>query len=326
VSKSFRNILLMAAGPALLVLVSIIYFSYNARYVTTDNAYVQQDKVSVSSEVGGLIVEVNARENMYVRAGDLLFRIDPEPYQLAVDAAEAAIATATAKLQELEAALGTTQVDIDSALNDIAYYEKEYERQKALSKTSVTSDADLRAAEHNLTSARSDLATAQADAAEARAAIATGKSSVSNAEVQLAQAKLNLARTEVRAPANGIISQADRLQIGQLMLQALPAVTIVKTDRSWIEANFKETDLTSMKVGQPVEIEVDTYPDLKIGGRVESLGAGTGSEFSILPAQNSNANWVKVTQRVPVRIAIVDTPAKPLIAGLSVHVRVTISQ
>ncbi|WP_206046980.1 HlyD family efflux transporter periplasmic adaptor subunit [Mangrovimicrobium sediminis] len=146
------------------------------------------------------------------------------------------------------------------------------------------------------------------------------------AQVQLQKAQLNLQRTEVRAPASGVVSQAERLQVGQLMVQGLPAVTIVRTGHSWVEANFKETALSRMHPGQPAVIRVDTFPDLELHGKVQSIGAGTGSEFAILPAQNANANWVKVTQRVPVRISIDERPSRELIAGLSVHVRVDTSQ
>ena len=124
------------------------------------------------------------------------------------------------------------------------------------------------------------------------------------AQAQRRKAMLDLSRTEVRAPVSGTISQADRLQLGQMMTVGLPALTIVVSDNSWVEANFKETDLAHMRVGQPAELTFDAYPDCRLTGHVASIGAGTGSEFSVLPAQNANGNWVKVTQRVPVRIAI----------------------
>jgi membrane fusion protein, multidrug efflux system len=124
----------------------------------------------------------------------------------------------------------------------------------------------------------------------------------------------------------GVVSQADRLQIGQMMTQGLPAVSIVVSDRSWVEANFKETDLKNMHVGQPAELSLDAYPDMTLKGHIASIGAGTGSEFSVLPAQNANGNWVKVTQRIPVRIAIDSKTSRPLIAGLSTHVRVDTSK
>lgn len=325
-SGSLRKFALMFGVPALSVLGTLGYYISTAHFVSTDNAYIKQDKVSVSTEVGGRIVAVSVKENRSVEKGDLLFRIDPEPYDLAVADAESNLAMAQARLEELNAALVSTGVKIEKTREDIAYFDREYHRQAELSKTSVTSEANFQAAEHDLAQAKSDLATAQAEVAQSRAAIVTGTSAVNNAQVQLKKARLNLSRTEVRSPESGIVSQADRLQVGQLMVQGLPAVTIVINQVSWVEANFKETDLENMRVGQPAEITVDTYPGMKLSGRVESLGAGTGSEFSILPAQNTSANWVKVTQRVPVRIAIIEKPARPLISGLSVHVRVDTSR
>ena len=169
---------------------------------------------------------------------------------------------------------------------------------------------------------------AEPEVLSARAALATGSAApgvnpaIKAGQAQRDQAMLNLSRTEVRAPVSGIVSQADRLQPGQMMVQGLPGVTIVASNKSWIEANFKETDLAHMRVGQPAEITFDAYPDLKVRGKVSSIGAGTGSEFSVLPAQNANGNWVKVTQRVPVRISITDKPKRAMIAGLSAHVRI----
>ena len=331
-SRSFRHLAIMFAFPVLLIIAALGYYALTANYASTDNAYIRQDKVSISAEVGGRIVAVAVQENQYVKAGDLLFRIDPEPYQLAVDQATAAVATAKARLEELQTDYQTSNVDIESAKEDIAYYTREYKRQLELEKTSVTTQAALQAAEHALSQARSKLESARADAAKSKAALSSGgldsgaNPAVKAAEAELEQAKLNLSRTEVRAPVSGVVSQTDRLQIGQMMMQSLPAVTIVRNDNSWVEANFKETDLEKMRVGQPVTIEVDMYPDMKLSGHVESLGAGTGSEFSLLPAQNANANWVKVTQRVPVRIAIDDKPSHPLIAGLSAYVRVDTSK
>lgn len=327
-SRSIRHLTIMLAGPVLLMVAVIGYYLLHANYVATDNAYVHQNKVSVSAEVGGRVVEVAVRENQHVKAGDLLFRIDPEPFNLAVAEADAAIASAEARLDTLKTVFDTSDVDIEKAKADVAFYTTEYTRQQELMAKRVTTKAALDTAEHNLSEARSKLATAHADAAKAKAALSTGRSRVNMnpavlaAHVQKNKALLNLTRTEVRAPADGIVSQSSRLQIGQLMVQGLAAVSIVKDDVSWVEANFKETDLEDMRVGQPALIEVDSYSGMKLKGHVESIGAGTGSEFSILPAQNATGNWVKVTQRVPVRIAIDDKPSRPLIAGLSAYVRI----
>jgi len=326
--RRLARLALLGSVPLLLIGGATAYYIANDHYVSTDNAYVQQDKVSISAEVGGRIIDVAVHENDVVNAGDLLFRIDPAPYRIAIEQADAAIAAAQVRVSSLQTEYQTTGVDIESAREDVAFYEKEYQRQSALMQAGFTTRARLQAAEHALSDARSRVASAQANATKARAALATGSAApgvnpaIKAGQAQREQALLNLARTEVRAPVSGVVSQADRLQLGQMMVQGLPGVTIVASNRSWIEANFKETDLANMRVGQPAEITFDAYPELKVRGKVSSIGAGTGSEFSVLPAQNANGNWVKVTQRVPVRIAITDKPKRAMIAGLSAHVRI----
>ncbi len=327
VARIFR-MLLMVSIPLLLAVVGGYYWITKDHYASTENAYVQQDIVSVSPEIGGKIIEVSVRENQQVRAGDLLFVIDPAPFQLAVSQADARIASAQVKIQNLQTDYQVSGVDIAVAKKDIAFALASYNRQAALMDRGFTTRARLEVAQHDVDRARARLKTAEASVIAAKSRLSSGSPSsrenpdVANAKLDKDQALLNLNRTRIIAPTAGRISQSSRLQTGQMMVSGLPAVSIVDHENSWVEANFKETDLAKMKVGQTAEIRFDAYPDLKLKGRVESIGSGTNSEFSILPAQNANGNWVKVTQRVPVRIKILSKSPRRLIAGISTIVAV----
>jgi membrane fusion protein (multidrug efflux system) len=328
--RAWLRPLLMFGVPALLLAVVGFFWLTSGGSVSTDNAYVQQDKVAVSSDVAGRIVEVAVRENQVVKAGDLLFRIDDAPYRIALAQADASIANAQVQVQTLQTSYAGTGADIQAARDGIASAQEDYARQNELMKRGFTTRARFDQARHAVEQARASLSRAEADAAEARAKLATGAAvpgqnpQIAAARVQREQAVLNLSRTAVYAPVGGIVSQADRLQVGQQMVTGLPAVTIVSDKPAWIEANFKETDLDRMRVGQPATVSFDAYPGLKLKGRVASIGALTGSETSVLPAQNANGNWVKVTQRVPVRIQLDEKSPRPMIAGLSAAVTVDV--
>lgn len=326
--RNWLRPLLMFGVPLLLVAIAGLWWAASGGTVSTDNAYVAQDKVSVASDVAGRVVEVAVKENQPVKAGDILFRIDPEPYRIALAQADAAIASAQVQVTTLQASYEGTGADIQAARDTMASAQEDYNRQQALMQRGFTTRARFDQAKHAVEQARATYQRAVADAAEARSKLASGSAvpgvnpAIAAARAQREKAMLDLSRATRRAPVDGVISQASRLQVGQMMMSGLPAVTIVRSGGSWIEANFKETDLNKMRVGQPAEVEFDAYPGLKLKGHVASIGAGTGSEFSILPAQNANGNWVKVTQRVPVRIAIDDKSPRRLIAGLSADVTV----
>lgn len=325
-AKKRRKRLRMAAMvsvPFLLLLAGAFYWLSLQGKAWTDNAYVKQDRVSVSAEVHGKIVEVLVAENQLVDAGQLLFRIDPEPYEIDVAQADAAIATAQADVTARAGDAALSGADIAAAREDIEFAEATLRRQQALWERGFTTKAELEVAEHAVAQAQEDLRVAQAEQAEARARLARGAAvpgidpRIAVASARRKAAALDLARTEIRAPMKGRIGQADRLQTGQQVIANVPVLTLLATDTSYVEANFKETDLSDMEVGQPAKITFDAYPDLQLRGHVESIGAGTNSEFSILPAQNATSNWIKVTQRVPVRIALDEKSPRELIAGLS---------
>ena len=322
------RVALMASLPLALVVGAGLYWLSLQGKVSTDNAYVKQDMVAVSAEVGGRIVAVMAREGDQVRAGEVLFRIDPEPFELEIARADASIASAQANLTALEHDSALSGADIAAAREDIAYARSLLERQETLWERGFTTKADLDAARHAVAQAEEALHQAEAAQAEARAKLARGPAvpgvhpQVAIAEAQKASASLDLRRTEVRAPVAGRVAQSDRLQAGLQIIPNLPVLTLVSEQSTYVEANFKETDLDVMRPGQRAELRFDAYPGLVLTGHVASIGAGTGSQFSVLPAQNATGNWVKVTQRVPVRIALDERSPRPLIAGLSTRVTV----
>lgn len=319
---------LMLIVPLMLAGAAWFYWQSLQGKVSTDNAYIKQDMVSVSAEVGGPITEVLVKDGAEVQAGQLLFRIDPEPFRLAIAEADAAIAGAQVNVIALKNDADLTGTDIAAARSNVGFAEARFERVRALREKGFSTKADYEAAEQAVIQARESVTLAEDRQREARARLASGPAvpgvnpQVAAAEARRANAQLSLRRTEVRSPAAGRIAQADRLQLGQQVVPNLPVLTLVRSGSTYVEANFKETDLAEMAAGQRAEVRFDAYPDLVLKGRVASIGAGTGAEFSVLPAQNATGNWVKVTQRVPVRIALEGESPRRLIAGLSTEVTV----
>ena len=314
---------LMLIVPALLLVGGGYYYLTSGGSVSTDDAMIKQDIVSISAQVTGPIQQAYVHNGSQVKKGDILFRIDPAPFQVALENAQAQLAAAELQTRQLRTQAAGTGADITGSEANLRIKENALARQTALLKEGFTTRTDYDNALNEVKTAEQQVEDAKARAANAHAAIAPGQQpQVAAAQAAVDKAKLDLSRTVVRAPMDGTVANADKLLTGQMAAEGLGMLSLVHSKAAWVEANFKEKDVGRMRPGQRAEITVDAYPGQKFKAHVESIGAGTGSEFSLLPAQNANGNWVKVTQRVPVRIAFDGTPSRPMIAGLSVDATV----
>ena len=314
---------IMLTIPLIILAVILYWWLTSGSTVSTDNAAVKQDIVSVSAQVNGPVSEVAVKNGDIVHRGDVLFRVDPAPFQVALEQAQAQLAAAKLQTTQLRTQAAGTGADITGAAADLEIQRRALSRQSALLKRGFTTRADYDDAVAEVRKAETVLADARARSANAGAALAPGEQpSVAQAQAAVDKARLELTRTIVRAPMDGSVANADRLQVGQMAAMGLGMLSVVHSNGAWVEANFKEKDIGRLVPGQKVKIKLDAYPHTDFQGHVQSVGAGTGSEFAILPAQNANGNWVKVTQRVPIRIAFDGKTDKPLIAGLSADVTV----
>lgn len=322
--------LLMFALPAALIAGGAYVWVTGGRYQETENANLQQAKVSIASDTAGRIVQVDIADNQLVKQGDVLFAIDPEPYRIALAQADAAVAVARVGIEQLRAAYSQATAQEKSATSEVDYAQSQYDRAADLAQKGINTKSALDQAKNDLDKAKMQLAVAQQGIISAKAALAgnpdieTDKHpTVMAALAARDKAAYDLAQTTVKAPADGVVSQASSFKVGQYVGSGTPLFALVETGDTWIDANFKETQLTHMKTGQKAEIVVDTYPGRTFEATVKAIGAGTGAEFSLLPAQNATGNWVKVTQRIPVRLELTDADAKmALRTGMSASVTV----
>ncbi|HVZ14969.1 MAG TPA: HlyD family secretion protein, partial [Bauldia sp.] len=315
--KNNRNrFLLMAAVPVVIILIGGYFWLTGGRYASTDNAYVQQDRVTVTPQVSGTIVDAPVGENAVVKAGDVLFKIDDRPYKIALASADAALASARLQVEELRAGESAAVAAVSAAQDNVNFYQKDFDRQQGLLSKGVSSQADYDQAEQDLHNAQQALEQAKEHEESTLAALG-GNANIATddhpmvkaAQAARDQAALNLANTVVTAPSDGVVAQSDKLLVGQQVSPSVAVMSLVETSSSYVEANFKETDLARMHAGQSAEVAIDAYPGQKFKAEVASIGAGTGAEFSLLPAQNATGNWVKVTQRVPVRVRFLEDVA-----------------
>ncbi|MFT4046380.1 MAG: HlyD family secretion protein [Solimonas sp.] len=322
------RIVLFGAGIVAAVAAGLYYFVFGGRYVSTDNAYVKANMVNVSADVSGKVDRIYVRENQPVRAGDPLFRIDPAPYEVAVQQAEAALMQSRTAIEALKATYAQKRAALQSAQADLTYRQTDYERARTLAQLGASSKSTLDAAVNALEVARSDINAAQHEMGEVRAQldgnpdiVVEDHPSYKAALAALDKARLDLTRTEVRTPIAGIASKVP--EVGGYVLPGLPVLSVVDASGPWVEANLKESQLENVRPGQTVEIDVDAYSHTQWQGTVQSIGQATGAEFSLLPPQNASGNWVKVVQRVPVRIAITHMKDEPVLrAGMSTEISI----
>ena len=300
---------LMVAVPLALIVGGGWYWVTGGRFQETDNANLRQARVTISSEAAGRIVQLGIHDNMKVKQGDLLFVVDPEPYRIALAQADAALASARLNVEQLRAAWSRAVAQERVAAGDVAFLTDELQRQTSLTGKGVGTKTALEQAKRDLAKAQEEHTVAAEAVTGALAAlggtddIATDDHpAVKTAQAARDKAAYQLAQTTVRAPADGMVAQAASFKEGQFVAAGTPLFSLVETGDVWVEANFKETQLTNMKLGQEAEVTLDTYPGRPLKATVEAIGAGTGAEFSLLPAQNATGNWVKVTQRIPVRL------------------------
>ncbi len=320
---------LLIAAPVILAIVALFFYLSGGRYEATDNAYVQSGLVAITPRVSGQVVSIEVKENEVVRAGQVLFRIDSGRYQTALRSADAQLADARSQVASQQADYGAAQARVQSAQAQLDYAVSEAVRQKDLLGQGISSQDQYEQAELAVKTARQAISAAQGQAASIRAALsgrvdapATDQPGVRHASAAVDDAALNLGYTVIKAPQDGIVTKVTQLQVGDYVTAGRPVFTLVGK-HLWIEANFKESQLRFMRLGQKATVTIDAYPDHELKAHVASFSPGTGNAFSLLPPENATGNWVKVVQRLPVELELEDAPGDlPLHAGLSAEVTV----
>jgi membrane fusion protein (multidrug efflux system) len=302
------------------------YWLESSHYVETDNAYVGANQVDIAAQVQGPVTQVFVRDQQAVRAGDPLFNIDPRNFEAALLRAQAQLELARQGVSQESAAIASAQAVLAQRRAEAANAHNNWTRNQQLMQSGFLSPQGAEAARTQMQTADAAVKAAEASVAQARSALGRGgdqNAAVQAAAAQVKQAELDLERTQVKSPTDGLIANFT-LRPGNMVAPGTPLFVIIASNEYWIDANFKETQLKDVRVGEKVEIKTDMYPDRVFHGTVQSLSGGSGAAFSLLPPQNATGNWVKVTQRVPVRIRVEDPdPNHPLRIGTTATVKVS---
>ena len=323
--------LLLVVLPLIALVGGVAFYLSGGRYVTTDDAYVGAQKVLITPDISGKVEKIVVREGQHVNEGDILFEIDPVPFRLAVQQAKATLDTARTNYDNLVSNIKIYGQMGDLAQQGVELKQRDVERKSSLVKSNAGSQLDL---DNSATS----LVTARAQYELLKQQISTAKNQLlgnpelpldqfppyAQAKAALDQAQRNLDHSVLRAPMSGTATQVDNIQMGRFVAAGTPILSVIDDGKPWVDANPKESDFTYVAVGQAVTIDVDAFPDHVFKGTVGSLSPGTGAQFAILPPQNATGNFVKVVQRVPVRIALDpnDKMVRKLKAGMSSYVSI----
>jgi membrane fusion protein (multidrug efflux system) len=316
---------LLLIGPIAAVAGALYLYLQGGRYVSIDNAYVKADTVTVANDVAGMVASVSVTNNQIVAVGQELFRFDDEAFRITLASAEANLAQVRNDIEVTKASWRQKLEDLRTDELQIAFYDREFRRQQDLVSNNVVSRSQFDVARRNLDVARQQLASDRQQLAGITATLSGDPEIPAEkhprflaAQAQRDQAARDLRRVVVKAPIGGVVTNVDKLQPGQYLAAGAAAFSLVSSDHVWVEANPKETELTHVRAGHPVRVTIDAYPDVSWWGAVSSLSPASGAEFALLPAQNTSGNWVKVVQRIPIRVRIESTPDQPTLrAGMS---------
>ena len=322
-----RRIKWIAAGILLLAALvgTLLYWRNASRFVSTEDAYINAHQVEITALVSGTVSAVHIVDQQKVKEGDPLFDIDPANYEIALRRAQAEVGLARQQVSQQSAGVSSAVAVLAQRRAEAANARNNWERSRQLMASGFLSPQGAEQSRTALTTAEAAVRAAEANVAQARSAL--GTTGDENAAVQaaiaaVAAAELDLQRTHVAAPTSGVIANLS-LRPGNTVQASTPLFVVISEHEFWVDANFKETQLKDIRQGQKAEIRSDMYPDHVFHGTVQSLSGGSGAAFSLLPPQNATGNWVKVTQRVPVRVKVDDPdPQHPLRIGTTATVRI----
>jgi len=295
--------------PAGFGAIALVFYLLSGRYVTTDNAYIGAQKVLITPEVSGKVVRISVLEGQLLAPGDELFAIDPIPYRLAVAEAEARLARVASEFDSLKSNLVSLAAQLDLARESVAAAQADYDRKSSLLRDHISTPSDLDRSRVVLIAAKAQQERLTQQESAVRIQLRGDPNlamesypQYAEASAALDRARRDLANTVLRAPIAGMATQVTSIQMGRFLMAGTAVFSVVATEGVWVDANPKETDLTYLRKGQSATISVDAFPAREWRGTVVAISPGTGAQFAILPPQNAAGNWIKIVQRVPVRI------------------------